>query len=300
MKKFGMVFSMLALMAAVLIFGACAKSSDSYNWGNFNTTNLPYPVPDSDGSYGSFAFDSYGDLIFTVNDSDEIRQMDRHSGVVTTVATGVSGGYTLLGMVCINNIIYVGDEQGDIFEVDPQTGVSTLIMFISGEEINGLTVAPTGFGGYGGQIIAATDNGYIYAIDQTLAVPTATLIADISGIASALAFGSDGTLYVADNDNGRIVTVTAGGVVADFATGLNEPDGIAINDADGIMYIADSGDDTIYQAPIPGGGVVTVFLTPVDFDSGFWPSPVLFDSITNILLFGEGETSLTIDYTGMP
>lgn len=277
------------------MFAACAKSGDSYNWGNFNTTNLPYLVPDSDGGYGSFAFDSYGDLIFTVNEADEIRQMDRHTGIVTTVATGVSGGYALLGMVCINNIIYVGDDQGDIFEVDPQTGVSTLIMFISGAEINGLAVAPSGFGSYGGQIITATDNGDIYAINQTLAVPTATLIANIGAVsASALAFGSDGTLYVADNTNGKIVTVTDGGVVADFATGMSEPDGIAIDDAGGVMYVADSDDDALYEITIPGGVVSNI--GSYDFDSGFWPSPILWDSTSGILLFGTGESDLTINY----
>jgi len=293
MKKSGFFLKALALLAVVFVFASCS-SADDYSRGTFNTTNLPYAVTDSDVGYGSFAFDNYGDLLFTVNNEDEIRQMDRHSGVVSVVATGVSGGNVLLGMACINNIIYVGDVAGNIFEVDPQTGVSVSIINISGEEINGLAVAPSGFGGYGGQLIAATDGGYIYAIDQTLAVPAATMIADISGIASALVFGSDGTLYVADNINGKIVTVTAGGTVTDFATGLSEPDGLAIDDSAGVMYVADCGDDMLKSVTIPGGVVSNT--ASYNFDSGFWPSPILFDPETNILLLGTGESDLTINY----
>jgi outer membrane protein assembly factor BamB len=295
MKKFGVVGNAVALLTVVLMFTACTTSSEDYNRGIFNTSNLPYAVPDSDGGYGSFAFDNYGDLLFTVNDADEIRQMDRHSGAVSVVATGVSGGNVLLGMACINNIIYAGDDAGNIFEVNPQTGVSVSIINLSGAEINGLAVAPSGFGSYGGHLIATTDNGDIYAVDQTLAVPTVTLIANIGVTeASALVFGSDGTLYVADNGGGRIVTVTAGGTVANFATGLDEPDGLAVDNSAGIIYVADSGDDMLKSVTIPGGAVTNT--ASYDFDSGFWPSPILFDPETNILLLGTGEDSLTIRY----
>jgi len=258
----------------------------------FNTSCLPLAVTGSDGSYGSFTFDANGNLLFVVNDADEIRLLDRSTCTVTTVATGVSGGSLLLGMTYYQDSIYVGADNGNIYKVDPTTGSSTLLTTMAGEEINGLVIAPATYSPYGGQLIVATYPGNIYAVDQSVVSPTPALIANIgSSYASALIFGSDGTLYVADNGN-KIVTVTAAGVVADFATGFSKPDGLAFDTTGGLLYVADSGDDTLKSVTIPGGSVSTI--TSVDFDDGFWPSPIIYDVTSNILLMGSGEDSLII------
>jgi hypothetical protein len=264
----------------------------------FNTSSLPYTVTGSGVGFGSFTFDANGNLLFVVNYANEIRSLDRITGTVTAVATGVSGGSDLLGIAYYQGSIYVGDNNGNIYKVDPTTGSSTLFTPIS-SPVNGIVIAPATFGSYGGQLIVATYNGDIYAIDQSVASPTPVLIANIGAIASALIFGSDGTLYVADHDDSSIVTVTAAGVVADFVTtGLNQPDGLAIDNSGGLLYVADSGDDTVYSVTIPGGIVSTV--TSADFDSGWYPSPLICDPASNILLMGTGETSLIINYFNLP
>jgi len=264
-------------------------------WPAFNTSNLPLAVTGASGGYGSFAFDANGNLLFVANNTDEIRLLDRSTCTVTTVATGVSGGSTLLGMIYYQDFIYVGAENGNLYKVNPTNGSSTVLTtFPMGEELNGVVIAPATYGSYGGQLIVASDTGNIYAVDQSAALPTPVLIADIgTSPASALIFGNDGTLYVADHYGDKIVTVTAAGVVADFATGLSEPDGLAINSSGNLLYVANSDDDTVKSVTIPGGIVTTIF-TPVDFDSGFWPSPIIFDDPSNSLLVGTGEVELII------
>ena len=197
----------------------------------FNTSSLPLAVTGSTyNGFGSFTFDAEGNLLFAVNMADEIRSLNRITGTVTTIATGVSGGHTLLGITYNNGSIYVGDDNGDIFTVDPTTETSTLLTTVTGD-VNGLVIAPASYGSYGGQLIAATSSHYIYAVDQSVSSPTPVLIANIANLPSALVFGSNGTLYVAASDGGKIVTVTAAGVVADFATGFSGPDGLAINNS---------------------------------------------------------------------
>jgi hypothetical protein len=297
MKKRRIVSIVIALLIVIFMLTACTPGNGptappQKALSAFNTSCLPLAVTGSDGSYGSFTFDANGNLLFVVNDADEIRLLDRNTCTVTTVATGVSGN-TLLGMTYYQDSIYVGDDYGNIYKVNPTNGSSTLLTTASGT-INGLVIAPAIYGSYGGQLIVATYNGNIYAVDQSVTSPTPVLIANIGAIASALIFGSDGTLYVADHDNNKIVTVTAAGVVADFATGLSQPDGLAIGDSAGLLYVANSGDDTLKSVTIPGGSVSTI--TSVDFDDGWYPSPIIYDATSNILLMGSGEDSLTIVY----
>ena len=158
--------------------------------------------------------------------------------------------------------------NGNIYQVDPETGSSTLLTTLS-SAVNGIVIAPATYGSYGGQLIVATYAGHIYAVDQSVASPTPVQITYIGTSASALVFGSNGTLYVADYWNNKILTVTAAGVVADFVTtGLSGPDGLAFGN--GVLYVANADDDTVKSVTIPGGTVSTV--TSADFDGGWYPS----------------------------
>ena len=301
MKKSKMLYILFALLGAIFMLTACGDDDDETTVAvavaapatlpPFNTTCLPLAVAGSGGGYGSFTFDANGDLLFVVNDIDEIRLLDRETCTVTTVATAVSGGNTLLGMTH-ENPIYVGDDANNIYTVDQTTGTSTLLTTVAGE-VDGLVIAPATFGAYGGQLIVAENNGGIYAVDQSLGSPTPVLIVNIGGTASDLIFGSDGTLYVAANTADKIVTVTAAGVVTDFATGLGEPGGLAIDDDGGRLFVAAENNDVLKQVTIPGG-VVSTNPVNVDFDDGFWPSQIIYDAEGNLVLMGNGETDLTI------
>jgi hypothetical protein len=269
----------------------------------FNTSCLP--LHELFGtSYGSFTFDVDGNLLFEANNAREIRLLDRDTCEVTTVATGVAaGGYALLGMTYDQGSIFVGDVNGNIYKINPTTGSSTVLTTISvGQYINGLVIAPATFSPYRGQLIVAAYNGnifsqstFLYAVDQSVASPTPVLIANVGTIASALIFGSEGTLYLADSINDKILTVTAAGVVSDFVTtGLSAPNGLAFDTNAGLLYVASSGDQTVKSVTIPGGSIATI--TSVFFNGGWYPSPIIYDATSNILLIGADTNpgSLTI------
>lgn len=61
---------------------------------------------------------------------------------------------------------------------------------------------------------------------------------------AGLAFDSSGNLYVADSGNGTIMKFNPSGGESVFASGLNDPTGLGF-DGSGNLYVADSGDGTI-------------------------------------------------------
>jgi len=66
---------------------------------------------------------------------------------------------------------------------------------------------------------------------------------------SAIAFGPDGVLYIADNGNARIRAVAPNGTITTIAgpeLGLVNPTALAVH-PDGTLYIADSGTHRIYK-----------------------------------------------------
>lgn len=246
---------------------------------------------------GGYTFDANGDMLFTTSLADEVRKLDRLTCATTTVATNVSGGSQLLGLTydADLNRIYVGATDSNIYTVNPSSGSSVLLTATAAVP-EGLIIAPSGYGPYGDQLIVSLADGSIYAIDQSLASPTPALIVDIGGAASDLIFGADGTLYVAENVASTIVTVTPGGTTAVFAAGLNGPDGLAVDNTSGRLFVASENDDMLRQVTIPGG-VVSV-LGAADFDSGFHVSPIIYDGY-DTLLMGLGEAGQVITAFGL-
>jgi len=296
MKRLKNFFAVIVLFTGIIVLSACEGADYvvlETPWPEFDTACLPLAVAGSGGAWGSFAFDGDGNLLFPVPDVDEIRSLARDSCTVTTVATGVAGSASFLGIIYHNGWIYAGHDDGNIYRIDPATGVGTVLVNV-GATVNGFGIAPAGFGAYGGQLIAVTNFGDIYAINLSVPAPVPVQFADTGHVISSMVFGSDGTLYVTDSDNDKILTVTAGGTVADFATGLSSPDGLAINNAAGLLYVANYGDDTLKSVTIPGGVVTN--MGSYDFDSGWYPSPIIYDEASSILLMGTGESSLTIRY----
>jgi hypothetical protein len=297
MKQLKTISVLISILAVVFIFTACGGQG---GWGEpspdtslapFNTSTLPLNVTDGTPVF-SFAFDNVGNLLFIATDAGELRVMNRDDGAVTTVATGLPGD-TWRGIAADGDSIYIGAKSGEIYEVDPATGITTLLTTIAGGGyINCLAIAPSTFGSYAGQLIAASNTG-IYAVDQSVASPTAVQIASISNV-SSIVFGSDGTLYATDYSNNRIVTVTSTGGISQFATGFSGPDGLAIDNAGGFLYVTNCADSTIKSVTIPGGTVVDVF-TGLSFGITWAPSPIIYDAPGDILLVGQGGT-LTIDY----
>lgn len=323
MKKLKIVSTVIALLTFIFMLTACGGGG----WGDphpadeslspFNTSCLPLSVTDAE-SYGGFAFDANGNLLFHVISTDEIRSLNRSTCVVTTVAQDVSFNATgsvendFRAMTYHNGSIFVGGYSGNIYKVDQATGTSTLLTTVPAvpeddpqpDSVNGLVIAPSTYGSYGGQLIVGTYSGHIYTVDLSVASPTPVLIAYIGTDVSALIFDSNGTLYLADYMNNKILTLTAAGVVAEFATGLDGPDGLAFGN--NVLYVSNDGGDvptpngTIKSVTIPGGIVSDITSSTFKFNNGWAPSPFIYDATSNILLMGlyadQVNWKLVIDY----
>ena len=258
----------------------------------FNTSCLPLSLTGVVSGIASYTSYASGDLLFTSYNTDELRVLNRSTCKVITLASNVSGSE----LVSVTydpslNMIYAGSSDNNIYAVNPVNGSSTILTAVVAHP-NGLVVAPSGYGSFGGQLIVGLGTGEIYAIDQTQASPMADFIVDIGGAASDLVFGSDGTLYIADYDFDNILTLPAGGVPVNFTSSVNRPEGLAVDNIGGRLFVANSGDNTMKQISIPSGGLLDS--DTAIFDNGFGVSGIFFDNYGTILMgLGDGSQTIT-------
>ena len=217
------------------------------------------------------AVDASGNLYIAASGNSVIRQVNAGTGIITTVAGGGTGGdgglatAAQLSNPCDVKLDSAGNmylsetcvvsEQGSggggggsgtagiarIRRVDAITGIITTIA----------GTASSGFAGDGGPANSALLN-----------LPT------------GLGIDSAGDIFIADSGNNRIrridaisgvITTVAGNGAAVFAgdggpatsASLNEPTGVAV-DADGNLYIADTGNSRIRRVDAISGNVTTV------------------------------------------
>lgn len=246
----------------------------------FSAQFFPIQLGGTVGGVSGAAFASDGELLIVGGGTDTIFGVSRSAGSVRNVATNV-GGNQLLSIVASGDTLYAGDNMGEIHRV-AAGGVSSLLVDTMAGAVTGLAIAPAGYGAFGGQIIASTENGGILAIDPGAPNPP-TPIAGAGTTYSGLVF--DGTtLYAVDYDNSEIDTVTAAGTVTDgFANGFTGPDGIALDAVNGQLFVADSGTDTLWSVSLPGGGMGTE-IGAFDLDAGFFPTGLAFDGIGNLVV----------------
>ncbi len=280
------------LFATILLGGAIALTAACNGGGGgtvtvtqppFSVSCLPLDVADI---YGDLAFDSNGDLLIANTSAGSVLNVNHADCSVTTVVT--IAGENILSVVEDGPDIYAGTSSNRIYRVDPASGTYTQLSTLAADS-DAMEIAPDGFGSYGGQLIVASSDGGVYAVDQSLASPAPVFIASVGTPASDLVFASDGTLYVAAYALNKIVKVAADGTVTDFVTGLSGPDGIAVDDAGLSMFIAQSGNDTLYQATISDGTLTK--LGDHNFDGGYWVSGIVYDN-NGTLLMHDGNAQV--------
>jgi len=104
----------------------------------------------------------------------------------------------------------------------------------------------------------------------------------------------DGSIYIADTGNGRILKLQDFDVVATYGEGiLSGPTGLFVDD-DGSMYIADAKQETIVILD-KDGNLVNQFGRPVEplfgLDKEFLPRKVAVDARQNIYVISEGSAN---------
>ena len=206
-------------------------------------------------------------------------------GTATTLTLNAAG--TPIGVGIVGTTLYVGQDSGriDTFDISQPSPTATFLTTVPGT-LNGngnadFALAPSGFGAYGGQLIAC--NGGVYAVNPTTGAKTNIFVGS-GDWHSSLDFGPNGTLYVTEYNSGNVLTVTAAGSTSVFANlpGAN-PDGLAVHPGTGNIYVADPSGGKIFM--ITPAGVVSTFATSVILDDGFYPTGMAFSRNGTVLYY---------------
>jgi sugar lactone lactonase YvrE len=212
------------------------------------------------------AFDTHGNLFISEYGNNRIRRVDAETGVITTVAgngfnnfSGDGGPATSaslnlprgLALDALGNLFIADESNHRIRRVDAATGIIT-------------TVAGNGFRNFSGDGDAATG--------ASLALPSGVALDAVGAI--LIADWGNSRVRRIDADSGTITTVAGSGVWGFSGDGgfamsarLASPSALAL-DADGILWIADSGNDRVR---LVGDDVIAI---DVDIKPGSIPNSI--------------------------
>lgn len=302
-----------ALAAAVVALGACGGSGGG---GGFFVATTPFSAQllplqiDGDptgvetfSGAGDVAFASGGDALVVGGGTDEVLRVSRTSGAVTTFAADVTGDGAVLHAIAVDpgdGTVYVGADDGEIHAIDDE-GVVTLLVDTGDGPVNGMAFAPSGFGDVGGQLLVASEDGGILAVDPEEATFATLASPEMDGVYADLAF-LDGVLYAVDRENAKVDAIEeddAGALQtvtfvetadADFVA----PDGLAADAVNRQLLVADpatgDGDGTLFAVTVPEppeGGEdpdepVVSEIARYAFDPDA-PNGLAFDGVRNLL-----------------
>ena len=119
------------------------------------------------------------------------------------------------------------------------------------------------------------------------------VLASVPGETLGLRFGLGGDLYAAQRQQGKLVRITPGGQVSDFATGLGGPNGV-FPDLDGNIWVTDFSGDRVLR--LDADATVTEVVTGAEATLA---NGIVYDPDRGLLFYtnyGSGRiASVTID-----
>ena len=256
----------LAAAAASVACGSGTGGGSFGQTGGFSARLFPIGI-DEPNNFGQLALDSNGDLL-AADGSSAVVRISQDDGGQANLTVDEIPGVVISVIEDATGTVVAGNTGGLVFEI---RGAVTALVAALGASANGFAIAPPSFGDFEGQLLAATAAGELIAIDTSVEPSTQTIIDDTGTLYSDLEFDSEGTLYVVDNGSGEIVTIGADGTVTPFANaGITGPDGIAVDEENSRLLVADSAIDELLGVAIPGAAVTS--LGAFDFDPGPEPS----------------------------
>ncbi len=257
---------------AACVGGAC-------NTCSWNVASYTWPITVHPSNYfGAIRFDGNCNILVSGGYNANLYSVSKTNGAVSTAVTGFSGSTAVNGIVYrpSDDTVYVAtDLSPQLFKI--VNGASVLVMALPAI-INDIALAPPGFGAYGDQLIGASYDGNVYAIDPV--AKTATSIGSTSGILSSVVMAPDGSVaYLANNGGGKVQTMTAAGTFADLVTGLTSVDGLAI-DGSGASLYATVNYDAIDKIDIANKSAAS-YVPTIALDNGYY--------VTGMIVDGQGH-----------
>ena len=268
MTIFGIGATALALMIGALIGVLGAAPAKAWERGDVDvlavlpdiTPGVKTSVegltvgPDGNIYVPSFGFNTVGAL-----SGNAVLYVFKPSGDLVRKVTIVGSSPHMLGLRFnpINNHLLVLDfGAGKVLNVDPQTGLSSTFMGpIPNSGLNALT-----FDNAGNVYVSDSFNGVIWKTGPAGGNPTAWSSDPLLGPGTGLTppFGANGVefnkagtaLFVANTAFHQIIRIPvnpngSAGTASIFITGINAPDGIAIDEHDNIWVCANQEDEIV-------------------------------------------------------
>lgn len=258
--------------------------------------------------YGDLEFDRDGAFVLVANDTVDpmgnfLFRVTRDGATTSLLSSNIGAAGEQLLSVAVDpatQAIYIGTNQGNIYRRSSD-GTVALFVSASADAVLGLELAPaTGFGSFGGHLIATTSEGELLAIDPLSPNPPAEITpSETLTTLIDLVFASDGTLYAVEDGPStapRLLTIAADGTVTRLATGsgkLGQPDGIEIDEGGDRLLVTSvfGGGDQLLEVALANSQVNQI--ASIDIDAGFNPSGIVYDRLgTAIARSGENSTSL--------
>lgn len=216
-------------------------------------------------------------------------------GTPENAFVSLAGAGTVWGLAldAANETLFVGAPGTGVFSIDLTAGTPSAVIAAAGGAPNGLTM-----GADGALYYSDFSAGRVFRL-MPGGSPTEVTASPI-GSANGVMFLPDGRLLVASYSSGDLfaLTLTAGAETAraTFASGLGNPDGLAL-DADGNVYASDNGTGQVFQLA-PDGTGATAILTGVgaaaslEFGAGVLSCSDLYVASSGVLARYEMGTTV--------
>ncbi|MGH7338047.1 MAG: hypothetical protein ACREI7_10735, partial [Myxococcota bacterium] len=256
--------------------------------------------------YGDLELDRNGAFVLVANDTDapmgNFLFRATREGITTVLHSNIGAADEQLLSLAIDpasQAIYIGTDQGNVYQRSSD-GTVSLLVSAAADAVLGLELAPaSGFGSFGGHLVATTSAGEIFAIDPQSPNPPAEITpSETLTTLNDLVFASDGALYVLENDGEstpRLLEIAADGTVTRLTTGsgkLGRPDGIEIDEGGERLLVTSVfaiGGDQLLEVALSNARVNQI--ASLDIDAGFNPSGIVYDRLGTVIVRSRDDAT---------
>jgi DNA-binding beta-propeller fold protein YncE len=259
--------------------GCDTSNDDDCSMCDWNPTLFPITYGGS-SSVGDMTFDASCNL-YLGDGNDVIRRINHNTSTSTQIAsfTNYTRGITFNPN---NGLIYVA-VHSDVYSMTTSGTNVTLVATVGGI-LNGMTIAPPGWGSHGGHLILSRNTGQVHVLDPGNPVPA--VLGTTTGALSDVEFDTqNGVLYVAAYDQNKVLVLSPTGAFTTFSNTPCSPDGLAVESGQRV-FITCGSTDQLQALAIPGGAAT--FISASTLNGGWAPAGAIWDGQDNLIVMEDG------------